>query len=179
MSRAGIIIGTDGSSIEHDTIWDSRLTKLTVNPDADPPHFDLIPDLPGGTAFSIPSNDTIPRTEILFKVKHNLPFKPDCLAFFYPIKVPSSFNSNLVLYSQNRLWMIVNAIGMGIEYVWAEADTQYFYIKHLAQSDGTFASGHDTDPKVFFGNAFHFRVRYFIFNQPSHIIDGGEVQNYS
>jgi hypothetical protein len=168
-SRVGLIIAGDSNSLKNDTVYSSQRSKLTVDPDAEPAHFDLLENFSGGTKFSIADTDETVHEEILFQVRHNLPFKPQIQAYFYPTSVPSGAPAPQAQYSMNMQLMLYNAIALGDEWIEADADETYFYIKHKAQR---FNFG-GPNPYVFYGSDFQFRIRYFIFNQPSYLIDGG------
>ena len=172
--RAGLIIAADGSDISHDTKYDSRRKKLTVDPDADPKHFDVI-SLSGGTKWTISDSNRALFEEVLFKVKHNLPFNPQTLAFFYPTSIASDLFVTSVenQYSTNTALMMFNASILGEEWLEAEADNQYFYIYHraLRTDDATGAGPWTTE-----GSNFTYRIRYFIFNQPGYMYVDGDTQ---
>lgn len=167
--RIGLIIAGDSNSLKNDTVYSSQRPKLTVDPDAEPAHFDLLEDFSGGTKFSIADADTTIHEEVLLRIKHNLPFKPHIQAYFYPTTVPSGAPATARQYSMNMQLMLYNAIALGDEWVEAEADETYFYIMHRAVRFGFGGP----DPYVFYGSDFKFRIRYFIFNQPSFLIDDG------
>lgn len=164
--NAGLIIANTGSDISHDRIYDSRLKKLTVDPEPREKHFDVI-ELSGGTKWTISNSDTTIHEETLLRIKHNFPFEPQYVAYFLPIVNPYG-GLFLTSYSINQALMVFNAVGVGAEWLEASADTQYFYIKHKAQRDGL-GSGNYT----FYGSDFTFRIRYFIFNQPGYLLTGG------
>lgn len=170
--RAGLIIARDGSDIEHENKYDSRLTKLTLDPDADPVHFDVI-TLSGGTKWTISPSDTTLHEEALFRVKHNLPFKPQFSAYFYTVGLTSTLVSQALkgMYAINQSLMVFNAVSLGDEWVEADADNQYFYIYHRAR-----ATGYGTDPWTTEGSNFTYRIRYFIFNQPGYMYVDGDTQ---
>lgn len=168
-SRVGLIIAGESKSLKNDTVYNSQRSKLTVDPDAEPAHFDLLEDFSGGTKFSIADADLSLHEEDLLKIKHGLPFKPQIQVYFYPTTVPAGASVTARQYSMNMQFMTYNAIVLGDEWMEADADETYFYIKHKAQRYGWGGP----DPHVFYGSDFKFRIRYFIFNQPSFLIDGG------
>jgi hypothetical protein len=171
MSRAniGLKIAGDSRSMRNETIYDSQRSKLTVDPDATPAHFDLLEPFGGGTKWSVADTDVRLYEEVLLQIKHNLPFKPMFLAYFYPVTTPVGGTAASRQYSVNKQLMLFNAISLGQEEIYADADETYFYIKHQAQR---FNFG-GPNPYVFYGSDYQFRIRYFIFNQPSFLIDGG------
>lgn len=170
--KAGLLIARDGSDIEHENKYDSRLTKLTVDPDAVPTHFDVI-TLSGGTKWTISVGNTALYEEVLLRVKHNLPFKPQFSAYFYTTQLNSTLMSQSLkaMYTINQSLMVFNAISLGDEWVEAEADNQYFYIYHRARG-----TGYGVDPWVTEGSNYQFRIRYFIFNQPGYMYVDGDTQ---
>lgn len=173
MSRTnvGLKIAGESRSMRNETIYDSQRSKLTVDPDASPAHFDLLEPVSGGSKWSVADTDERLYEEVLVQIKHNLPFKPMFLAYFYPTSAPIGSVANTRQYSVNMALMLFNAISLGEEWLEADADETYFYIKHKAQR---FNFG-GPNPYVFYGSDFQFRIRYFIFNQPSFLIDGGVV----
>lgn len=170
--KSGLIIAADGSDIDHENKYDSRRTKLTLDPDADPAHFDVI-NINGGTKWTIPATDTTLYQETLVRIKHNLPFKPQFIAYFYVTDIKSALMSNSLhaLYSINQVFMVFNAINLGEEWLEADADNQYFYIYHKAN-----AFGYGSAPWVTEGSNYQFRIRYFIFNQPGYMYIDGDTQ---
>lgn len=168
-SNVGLRIAGDSRSMRNETIYDSQRSKLTVDPDAVPAHFDLLEPVSGGSKWSVADTDERLYEEVLVQIKHNLPFKPMYQAYFYPVTVPSGAPAASRQYSMNMQLMLFNAIALGEEWVEADADETYFYIKHKAQR---FNFG-GPNPYVFYGSDFQFRIRYFIFNQPAFLIDDG------
>ena len=169
--RVGLIIASEAGSMERDQIYDSRKPKLTLDPKPNPPHFDVLQNFSAGSKWTMPDAAGV-NEEVLFKVKHGLPFKPMYAAFFYPTSVPAARKSNSPSqYSINLALMLYNAFGLGEESLYADADETYFYIKHKAERFG----GGDGTSYTFYGSDFQYRIRYMIFNQPSFLIDGGVV----
>lgn len=169
---SGLIIAAEGSDIDHETKYDSRRTKLTVDPDANPAHFALI-TLGGGTQWTIPATDTTLYQETLLRIKHNLPFKPQFEAYFLVSELVSTLMSpdTKGMYSINKALMAYNVFPLGEEWLEADADNQYFYIYHRAR-----ATGHGSSPWTTEGSNYKFRVRYFIFNQPGYTYVDGDTQ---
>lgn len=170
--KYGLIIAADGSDIDHENKYDSRRTKLTLDPDADPAHFDVI-TLSGGTKWTISPTNTTLYQETLFRIKHNLPFKPQFSAYFLVTELNSLIMSQGLkgLYSINQALMVFNAVSLGEEWLEADADNQYFYIYHKAK-----ASGYGMDPWTTEGSNYQFRIRYFVFNQPGYMFVDGDTQ---
>lgn len=169
-TKIGLKIAGESRSMRNETIYNSQLSKLTVDPDAVPAHFDLLEPVGGGSKWSVADTDERLYVEdVITPIKHNLPFTPMFLAYFYPVTAPTGSVANTRQYSVNMALMLFNAISLGEEWLEAEADDTYFYIKHKAQR---FNFG-GPNPYVFYGSDFQFRVRYFIFNQPTFLIDGG------
>lgn len=169
----GLVIASESGSMERDQIYDSRKPKLTLDPKPNPPHFDVLENFPAGTKFVIDNADTTVHEEILFQVRHGLPFTPMFAAFLYPTSMPAERRAanGSAQYSINLALMLFNAIGLGEEAIYADADETYFYIKHKAQRFGYGDPGNYT----FYGSDFQYRIRYMIFNQPTFLIDGGVV----
>lgn len=165
----GLVIANESGDLENNQIYDSRKAKLTLDPKPEPPHFDVLTDFGAGTKFVIDNADTAIRTEVLFQIEHGLPFTPMYSAFFLATTTPPDYVGRKDLYSLNKALILYNAIGLGEEMIYAEADETYFYIKHAAQRFGYGDPGNYT----FFGSDFKFRIRYMIFNQPTFLIPGG------
>ncbi len=170
-SNVGLIIAGDSRSMRNEKIYDSQRSKLTVDPDAVPAHFNLLEPVSGGSKWTVYDADLrVYEEDIITPIKHNLPFTPMFLAYFYPVTTPIGGPAASRQYSMNQQLMLFNAIGLGEEWVEATADETYFYIKHKAQR---FGFGGGPDPYTFYGSDYQFRIRYFIFNQPTFLIDGG------
>lgn len=170
--RYGLVIASEEGSLTRNQLYDSNKPKLTMDPKPNPPHFDLIDNLPAGTRWTL-ANEDVSKEEVLFQVKHNLPFTPMFISYFYPVVVPEDRQSGVARqYSINQALMLFNAVGLGEERLYADADDTYFYIKHKAQRWGW--SGGVAN-YTFYGNQFEYRVRYMIFNQPTFILEGGII----
>lgn len=167
-SNVGLIIAGDSRTLNNDTIYNSRRKKLTVDPEMTPPHFDLLQDFSGGTKWIMQPNDV--KEEILLQVPHNMPFVPMFYVYFLQSDTSrvSGTSTFAKQYSTNISLMLFNAVGVGEEDIYADADESYFYIKHRAMST-------DNVAHTAYGSDFRFTVRYFIFNQPTFLIPGGQV----
>lgn len=168
----GLIIAGENGSLSRNQLYDSRKPKLTLDPKPNPPHFDVLENFPAGTKWTMPNVEAT-NEEILFQVKHGLPFTPMFAAFFYPTSMPAERRAanGSAQYSINLALMLFNAIDLGQERIWAEADEDYFYIKHSASRYGY----GDATNYTFYGSDFQYRIRYMIFNQPTFIIEGGVI----
>lgn len=156
MTRAGLIIAGRSGSFKSETIYNSNLSKLTVDPDIDPPHLDIIDNLSGGTKWVIPSGDGVLREETLLRIKHNMPFIPQVQAY-----LRSTVSKQ---YGTNSYLMVYN-LADNTEWVDVETDEEWVYIIHRAQRDLS-ASGSWTAS----GSDITLIVRYFIFNRPTPIV---------
>lgn len=166
----GLVIAGDDGSLSEKQLYDTRKPKLTLDPRPDPPHFDVLTDFGAGSKWTLPNVET-KMEETLFRVKHDLPFTPMFAAYFIPTTVPAAYYGRKNLYSLNKAMILYNAIALGEEMLYADADDTYFYIKHSAQR---FAFGDATD-YTFFGNDFKYRIRYMIFNRPSFLLPKGII----
>ena len=169
-SDVGLLIAGKAGSMDRDQIYDSRKPKLTLDPAPTPPHFDLLQDFKGGTKFTLPDAQ-VSQEEILFQIKHGLPFTPMFAVYFTQTKTPPDRRALLSQYSINMSLMLYNAIALGEEWVYADADETYFYIKHKAER---FGYG-DGSSYTFLGSDFEFRIRYMIFNRPTYLLPGGKM----
>lgn len=167
MSRnVGLIIAGESRTLDNDTIYNSRRKKLTVDPEMTPPHFDLLQNFSGGTKWTMQPGDE--KEEILLRVPHNMPFKPMFYAYFLQTATGGQSSPFAQQYSTNISLMLFNAAGVGEEDLYADADEENFYIKHRAIST-------DSVAHTALGSDFSFTIRYFIFNQPTFLLDGGQV----
>ncbi len=166
--RFGMAVAAEGKSMQ-DGGWlnDTRKPKWTVDIERDPPHLQVLDNFPGGTKYTLNSAQANSIVETLFAMKHNMPFPPQFLCFFYTIDAPSGFANALGRYTQNKAFMVFNAIGLGEEGLYAEVDDEYFYIKHFVD---TFAFGSGTN--TFYGSDFKFRIRFELLNQPAFFLGG-------
>lgn len=166
-SRVGLIISGDSRTIRSDTVYNSNYKKLTVDPESTPPHFDLLQDFSGGTKWPMAAGQT--REEVLFQVRHNMPFVPMFCVYFLQSNTSRVPGGSLFAkqYTINVSYMLFNAPAYGEEYLYADADDTFFYIKHrfAATTTGSTALGSD----------YGFTIRYFIFNQPTFLMPGGRV----
>jgi hypothetical protein len=170
-NNVGLIIAGQSRRLDNDTIYNSRRKKLTVDPESVPPHFDLLENFSGGTKWVVPTDEY--REEILLQIPHNMPFKPMFYAYFLQTSFPGgSAGPFAAQYSTNISLMLFNAVGLGQEELFADADEDNFYIKHRFQSTTGFGGGGDATA---YGDDYKFTIRYFIFNQPSFLFEGGEV----
>ena len=143
---------------------DSRKQKWTIDVDRDPPPLDVI-ERPGGTKFVMDTGAVDYKEEIIFSIKHKMPFPPAFLCYFYTIDGPHAVL--IGRYTQNRAFMTYNAFSIGEEGMFAEVDEEYFYIKHFAETFG-FGSGNHT----FYGDDFTYRIRYELLNQKALYLGG-------
>lgn len=171
MRGVGLVIAGDSNSLDRKQAYDSRKYKYAVDTNAADPHFQLLNDFSGGTKF-VMANETATQEEILLKVRHNMPFKPHYVCWFAQTVLPTALSGNFVKqFSINRSFMLYNAIGLGEEELYADADDTYFYIKHRASRFGYGDPGNYT----FYGSDFKFQIRFMIFGIPTYLIDGGVV----
>lgn len=168
-SRVGLIIAGESKRLDNDTIYSSQRKKLTVDPEPQPPHFDLLENFSGGTKWTaVPIGEY--REEYLVRIRHNMPFIPMSYAYFLQTSLPTGFGTTFkAQYSTNISMMLYNAVGVGEEALIAGADETYFYIKHYFQCS-TLSAG----PQNAYGSDFQFTIRYFIFNLPTFLIPGGQ-----
>lgn len=116
-----------------DVIYTSENDTLQVDITQDPSHIGTINPLKKAAVFSITVANAFDyqyREETLFQIEHNLPFKPNftCYFYLYDSPYPTEIGSYRLDYIR---------IGMGGEYIYADTDEKYFYIKHSAAVTGT------------------------------------------
>lgn len=159
----GIAVAEEGRSMK-DGRWqnDSRFKKWTVDTEQDPSHLRVF-ELRGGTKWTMPSGDAEYREEVLFSVKHKMLFPPKPLCFFYVIdgaNVP-----DIGSYSQNNNYMEYSNF-LFTEGIFAQVDSENFYIKHFMETFGIFDDGN----VVGHGLDFLFRVRFELLNQEAFLL---------
>lgn len=145
---------------EHEWLNDTSKVKWTVDLDRDPKHVQVINGFPGGTKWTMDTAQNQSNVETLLAIKHNMPFPPKFLCYFYTTDAAAGQSVQIGAYTINHAFMLVNAISIGEEGLYCEVDDTYFYIKHFAD---TFAFG--TGNYTFGGSDFKFRVRIMLLNQ--------------
>jgi hypothetical protein len=174
MKRVGLAIADDSGDLGTDAVFDTSRQKLTVDLDASPKHFDILPKFNAGTKFYSDGSGNKSFEETLFKIEHKLPFEPMIQAFFLRVLAEKDATISEIglapQYSINTAPIIFNAMGLGSEWLEATADSKYFYIKHYVESTVI-------TPYTFVGSDAVYRVRYMILNQPTVLIPGGVDDN--
>jgi len=140
---------------------DTRKVKLAVNLDRTPPHLQILEDFSGGTQWVVNLASATDLEEILFEMKHGLPFKPKVLCYFKTIDTPIALAALIGQYQQTYATMLTNAFPNGEEWLEATADAENFYIKHKVS-----VPGFGTGAYTYYGSDYKFRVRFEILNIP-------------
>jgi hypothetical protein len=148
---------------------DSRLPKLLIDLDKDPPHVDVIETLAGGTKWFVGAGQVKQYEETLFEIEHKLPFKPTFYCYFYTKDVPSGFSASIGQYTFQHAFMLSNAIGLGEEGLYAGVTDTTFYIKH-------FLNANPLSDTTFYGSDFKYRIRFELINREA-LYTG--TQNYT
>ena len=167
-SRVGLIIAGKSRTLRNDTVYNSNYKKLTVDPESAPSHFDLLNDFSGGTKWPITAGET--REETLLQIRHNMPFVPMFYVYFLQSDTSRVPGGSIFAkqYTTNISYMLFNSVAYGEEFLYADADDTYFYIKHKFKSTVSSTTAYGSD--------FRFTIRYFIFNQPTFFMPGGQVE---
>lgn len=152
---------------EHEWLNDTSKVKWTIDLDRDPKHVQILENFPGGTIWTGNTGEEAHFIETLFQMKHNMPFPPKFLCFFYTQDAPAALSGTIGQYSMNHAFMLTNAIGIGEEGLYCEVDDEFFYIKHFVD---TFAYG--SGDYTFYGSQFKFRVRFELLNQRAYYTGG-------
>jgi hypothetical protein len=164
----GIIFSNNG--IENGKFeYDSRKQKVIMNLKQVPKHVDVI-EMDGGTvphSTSTSGSLSLVLSEVLFRIEHNMPFKPRVEGFFDVTEqgkihggvLDNSPGPGVGAYYRNWLPLITNAFGYGEEQIVMEIDSVYITVKHTAYTWGS---------TEFFGigNNCKFNFRYLITNLP-------------
>lgn len=170
MAGYGLVVADDSGDLGADAVYNSTRQKLTIDLNAVPKHFDILPKFRAGTKFYTDGSGNKHFEETLFEIEHKLPFTPMVQTFFLSILPESNATitpSGLApQYSINTAPIVFNAFGLGSEWLEATADSKYFRIKHYVESQSIY-------PYTFVGSDAVYRVRYMILNQPTVLIPGG------
>lgn len=132
---------------------------------ADPPHLGIIDPLQKASAYTLTTTTAQPtqfREEVLFQVKHGLPFVPDFVCYFYAYDSPYPQMIGTYRLDYYR-------VGFGGEYIQAIADDTYFKIIHSVSVTGVpgFPATMPYTWTVDLGSQMKFRVKYMILQRPT------------
>jgi len=163
----GIAFAADNRSMQ-DGNWqyDSTKPKLAVDPNADPSHLKIF-ELDGGQQYPIVFNDD--KSEILFQIKHKMPWPPMYLCYFYTEDAPSAQAVTIGRYQLNYALMRVNG-NTWFEELYTQVDDTYFYIKHRVLYNGS-----NVGAQTSYGNQFKFRVRMEIIARKAVFLGGSAL----
>lgn len=154
----GMAFSQPGKSMQDgEWMYDSRKPKWTVELDSEDPHLKIF-EVDGGTKWSLTTDPPQYREEVLFRVRHKMPYPPAFVCFINVIDVPPESPISIGRYSYNVC--PVYYTGQATEGIFARVDEEFFSIIHFAE---TYPLGSDTIN--FFGSDFKFRIRYEILNQ--------------
>lgn len=161
----GVAFASENRSMQ-DKDWQYRSdkSKLTVDPNQHPSHLQLF-DQDGGTQWSISHGDS--RLEILYRQKHNMPWPPMFLCYFFTADAPAASVGLIGLYALNQGLMRFNG-DTWFEELYTEVDDTWFYIKHHVAYNG----GVDIGAQVANGSAFKFRIRLEIIARKAVFLGG-------
>lgn len=167
-SEVGMAVAAPSKSMQ-DGGWvnDTRKKKWSVDTTRDPKHIDVLDNFPGGTKFTFPANTAGVSEEILLAIKHEMPFPPQFLCYFYTKDAPAGWSKTIGNYTQGHGLMMYNAFTLGEETIYAEVDEEYFYIKHRFES-----FGFNSATATAFGGDYKFRIRYELLNIPAFRLTG-------
>lgn len=129
--------------------YDSTLPHLMVNLIKNPPHIDAL-IMSGGTALALTGVGSTEET--LLEIKHNLPYTPEVMIYFY-VTSTEEYSSGRFVYSGSN--------GTVTDVVYADVDDTNVKIKHSL--DAYFGAYTSTAPD------FTLRVKYYILSNDSHM----------
>lgn len=150
MSKYGVITKDGGQET-----FNSSKKHLLVNLNADPPHFDVIQLK--GSAISIGGAGS--TSEIIAKVKHNLPYTPMVAAYFWlTSEVTGSGIDTSGTYYRN-FYAYSNLGGALQDYVYLLVDDKFVTFEHYLQAPYAVTSDAPNQPLF---------CKYYIFSQPAY-----------
>lgn len=148
MSR-GIFIAKNKKSVGGNrNQYDSTKPHLMVSLVKNPPHMDTLV-MVGGTALSLPGAGSTEET--LLTIKHNLPYTPEIMIYFYVASTEEYASSRFIFSGSN---------GTISDVIYADVDDTNVKIKHSL--DTYFGAYTSTAPD------FSLRVKYYILSNDSH-----------
>ena len=114
MAEYGIILKGERPIDEGQFKYDSRKQKMQIDL-ADPAGHARIIEMDGGTIVTQAAGGTTNLTETLYTFKHNMPFRPQVLSYYYVRDVPGDRQSGVTIgsYASDTLPVIFNAVGYG------------------------------------------------------------------
>lgn len=143
----GIILSD--KDLDEEITYDSRKLRPQVALEKPSPHLDII-TLPPGTALATDVGNGYYAEEVLFSIKHELPYTPKPLVYFF---VSSTGNYAIGKY--------LYQFGAFDDYIGYRVTATEFQIVHILDDRGLNVGVTSTAPN--FGNV---RIKYLIFSNP-------------
>lgn len=120
----GVQFADNGKDVsdKNSLIYNSQLDQLNVDVTAVPSHMDFFDPLQKMT--NLTTTTTTPlASEVLFQVKHGMPYVPYVYLYMNVVDMPSDYAYYLGTYA-------VDILRLGGSLVYSDADETYFYIRH-------------------------------------------------
>ena len=129
--KYGAKFSEEGKPVSDDenVIYTSDRDQFKVNIIAQPPHLYLLDPLKKMTNLTVSSTSQL-ASEILFQVKHNMPFKPSVWLYMNMIDAPATESGIIGGY-------VTDFYRPGRRIIYVEADDTFVYIKHDFYFNGT------------------------------------------
>lgn len=161
--RRGIFVANDGSPISRGSNkYESDRPHLQVNLLKNPVHMAVPPLFAGGTALS--GGASTSQTETLNTIKHNLPYTPELLIYFYAYSYGGSTTAPQAGGYYADYYVYSGSLGTVTDILFAEVDSRNVYIKHRLDVSGLYPGTYTSD-----ADDYQIRMKYFILSNDSHI----------
>lgn len=126
MTQWGMKFSEAGKPVNDDRnlIYTTDRDQLKYDLKATPSHvkyFDRLPNMRNLTTVNTAQGQL--STEILFQMKHNMPFKPSVTAYLQVVDTPVAFAYYIGTY-------VTDFLRLGGSLLYVDADDTYIYIKH-------------------------------------------------
>lgn len=162
-THRGIFIAQDGKSVGRGSNrYESDRQHLQVSLIKDPVHMDVPPLFAGGTALS--GGASTSQTETLKTIKHNLPYTPELLIYFYAYSYGGSTTAPQAGGYYADYYVYSGSLGTVTDILFAEVDSQNVYIKHKLDVGSSYVGTYTSD-----ADDYQIRMKYFILSNDSHL----------
>lgn len=159
MSR-GIYIARIGKSVgKGANQYDSNRPHFHVNLLKEPKHMDIL-TMSGGTGWST-SGVASQQIETIYTLKHNLPYTPEILIYFYSVSYAGSTTDSRAGRYYADLFVMSGSFGAVADVLYATVDRDNIYIKHRLD-DYIGGTGYVSP-----ANNYQMRIKYFILSNDS------------
>jgi hypothetical protein len=160
--RAGIFIAQDGKPIGRgNNRFDTTRPHLQANLLKTPAHMDIPANFIAGTAQAVLDGES--DIEDILTIKHNLPYTPEVLVYFYVV----SYDGSTVTYPAGTysadVLVMSGSLGTAADSLYAAVNSTDLIIRHQTESFGYPGTYTSEAPK------FLVRLKYYILSNNSHV----------